>query len=58
MNGPINVKTPNNTNKWQMGFNSTCKVLMKYFEFKVSGRQIEENGEVNSRTGHESAGRE
>jgi hypothetical protein len=25
MHGPINVKSPNNTSKWQMGFNSACK---------------------------------
>ena len=25
MHGPINVKSPNNTNKWQMGFNSAFK---------------------------------
>jgi hypothetical protein len=28
MHGPINVKAPNNTSKWQMGFNSTFKGLM------------------------------
>jgi hypothetical protein len=27
MHGPINVKTPNNTSKWQMGFNSAFKWL-------------------------------
>jgi hypothetical protein len=27
MHGPINVKTPNNTSKWQMGFNSAFKEL-------------------------------
>jgi flagellar biosynthesis protein FliQ len=27
MHGPINVKTPNNTSKWQMGFNSAFKGL-------------------------------
>jgi hypothetical protein len=27
MHGPINVKSPNNTNKWQMGFNSAFKGL-------------------------------
>jgi hypothetical protein len=26
MHGPINVKSPNNTSKWQMGFNSAFKV--------------------------------
>jgi hypothetical protein len=29
MHGPINVKSPNNTNKWQMGFNSAFKGLNK-----------------------------
>ena len=27
MHGHINVKSPNNTNKWQMGFNSAFKGL-------------------------------
>jgi hypothetical protein len=27
MYGPINVKSPNNTSKWQMGFNSAFKGL-------------------------------
>jgi hypothetical protein len=27
IHGPINVKSPNNTSKWQMGFNSTFKGL-------------------------------
>ena len=27
MHGPINVKYPNNTSKWQMGFNSAFKGL-------------------------------
>jgi hypothetical protein len=27
MHGPINVKSPNNTSKWQMEFNSAFKVL-------------------------------
>jgi len=27
MHGPINVKSPNNTIKWQMGFNSAFKGL-------------------------------
>jgi hypothetical protein len=29
MQGPINVKSPNNTSKWQMGFNSAFKGLKK-----------------------------
>jgi hypothetical protein len=28
MHGPINVKSPNNTSKWQMGFNSAFKWLI------------------------------
>jgi hypothetical protein len=28
MHGHINVKSPNNTNKWQMGFNSAFKGLI------------------------------
>ena len=27
MHGPINIKSPNNTSKWQMGFNSAFKGL-------------------------------
>jgi hypothetical protein len=30
MHGPINVKSPNNTSKWQMGFNLAFKGLMLY----------------------------
>jgi hypothetical protein len=29
MHGPINVISPNNTSKWQMGFNSAFKGLNK-----------------------------
>jgi len=28
MHGPINVKSPNSTSKWQMGFNSTFEGLI------------------------------
>ena len=28
IHGPINVKSPNNTSKWQMGINSAFKGLM------------------------------
>jgi hypothetical protein len=34
MHGPINVKSPNNTSKWQMGFNSAFKGLI-YERFKL-----------------------
>jgi len=27
MHGPMNVKSPNNINEWQMGFNSAFKGL-------------------------------
>jgi hypothetical protein len=29
MHGPINVKSPNNISKWQMGFNSAFKGLIQ-----------------------------
>jgi hypothetical protein len=31
MHGPINVKSPNNTSKWQMEFNSAFKGLNMSF---------------------------
>jgi len=30
MHGPISIKSPNNTSKWQMGFNSVFKGLTLY----------------------------
>jgi hypothetical protein len=33
MHGPINVKSPNNTSKWQMGFNSAFKGLIKEMQY-------------------------
>jgi hypothetical protein len=30
MHGPINIKSPNNTSKWQMGYNSAFKVLKAF----------------------------
>ena len=41
MHGPMNVKSPNNTSKWQMGFNSAFKGLSIH-EFAC---KTEENGE-------------
>jgi hypothetical protein len=32
MHEPINVKSPNNTSKWQMGFNSAFKGLSYYYK--------------------------
>jgi hypothetical protein len=41
MHGPINVKSPNNTSKWQMGFNSAFKGLI---EFQIqNGLKTEQN---------------
>jgi hypothetical protein len=40
MHGPMNVKFPNNTSKWQMEFNSAFKGLNKGTNFK-GGMQIE-----------------
>jgi len=34
MHGPIRVKSPNNTCKWQMGFNSAFKGLMRMQEMR------------------------
>jgi hypothetical protein len=34
MYGPINVKTPNNIRKWQMGFNSAFKGLSRHIQIK------------------------
>jgi hypothetical protein len=35
MHGPINIKSPNNTSKWQMGFNSAFKGLIGLGSFQV-----------------------
>jgi hypothetical protein len=34
MHGPINVKSPNNTSKWQVGFNSEFEglIIIRYYE--------------------------
>jgi hypothetical protein len=49
MHGPINVKSPNNISKWQMGFNSAFKELMKppnspSSEFGVSSESEDDGG--------------
>jgi hypothetical protein len=36
MHRPINVKSPNNISKWQMGFNSAFKGLRKPVVLEVS----------------------
>jgi hypothetical protein len=33
MREPINVKSPNNTSEWQMGFNSAFKGLIRYLVY-------------------------
>jgi hypothetical protein len=35
MHVPINVKSPNNTRKWQMGFNSAFKGLSVQYRLSV-----------------------
>jgi hypothetical protein len=51
MHGPINVKSPNNTSKWQMGFNSAFKGLstlrVEHVEIK---KQISQCVRTNRRT--------
>jgi hypothetical protein len=44
MHGPINVKTPNNTSKWQMGFNSTFKGLIMSVHLSVRIEQLGYHG--------------
>jgi hypothetical protein len=45
MHLPINVKSSNNTSKWQMGFNSAFKGLIRYhISFKI---QLETNNSWN-----------
>ena len=41
MHGPINVKSPNNISKWQMGFNSTFKWLIQLFLLMMSTGVLE-----------------
>jgi len=42
MHGPISVKSPNNTSKWQMGFNSAFRGLieLKFFDGFSKNTQI------------------
>jgi hypothetical protein len=41
MHVPINVKSPNNISKWQMGFNLAFKGLMQYLkELKLRTHHI------------------
>jgi hypothetical protein len=36
MHGPINFESPNNTSKWQMGFNSAFKGLIEMEQTHLS----------------------
>ena len=38
--GPINVRSPNNTSKWQMGFNSVFKGLSENCNYNKLSRVI------------------
>jgi hypothetical protein len=50
MHGPINIRSPNDISKWQMGFNSAFKGLilvvkrksfyMYEFQSKISGKGL------------------
>ena len=40
MHGPINVKSPNKTSKWQMGFNSEFKGLMWALLLNLANSEI------------------
>jgi hypothetical protein len=39
MHLPINVKSPNNISKWQMGFNSAFKGLKGEFVFRNGAKK-------------------
>jgi hypothetical protein len=41
MHGPTNVKSLNNTSKWQMGFNSAFKGLMHSY-LEIDGKVMDE----------------
>jgi len=61
MHGPINVKSPNNTRKWEMGFNSAFKGLIMLTEAELlvrtalsvdnTGTKREENIKLITSTG-------
>jgi hypothetical protein len=48
MHGPINVKSPNNISKWQMGFNSAFKGLRSCGKGKFSRLPEKTEREVSS----------
>jgi hypothetical protein len=52
MHGPINVKSLNDTNKWQMGFNSAFKGLNGNYVLYFSITIIEENREIRGVAKH------
>jgi hypothetical protein len=48
MHGPINVKSPDNTSKWQMGFNSELKGLTSVTATKSITRITTEYANITS----------
>jgi hypothetical protein len=48
MHGPINVKSPNNTSKWQIGFNSAFKGLMSYRTHLVTNHSCSAGSSLQS----------
>jgi len=44
MHGPINVKSPNNTSRWQMGFNSAFKGLKLVTRWSVEALRYNSEG--------------
>jgi hypothetical protein len=43
MHGPINVKSPNNISKWQMGFNSAFKGLSEFTHILLIIQKLQRN---------------
>jgi hypothetical protein len=52
MHVPMNVKSPNNTSKWQMGINSAFKWLIHHSDRMAYGEQLLRGGAVTFVTGH------
>jgi hypothetical protein len=57
MNGTINVKSPYNINKWQMGFNSAFKGLIyPTIPHKSTGRKRPEKMDILEKYGENKKG--
>jgi hypothetical protein len=50
MHGSINVNSPNNTSKWQMGFNSAFKGLNKNTKMTIKGKRYNDIIRVQTKT--------